>query len=314
MGNRVAALAMSISVFLGAVSAAAPPPGVPELYSEPLPNLGDRATREFPGVNMYGDIIYETVIGYRPLKLDLYLPAKSSGARLPLVVWIHGGGFEVGTPRTDWTWGDWSAVLARLSARGYAVAGVTYRFSGEARFPAQLDDIRAALVFLRKNSGRWNVDPHRVYAWGLSAGGLLAALLGARSDSTSPDQRVEGVVDWFGPADIASHHVDGTDDPDARLLGCKDGRCAASAMREASPVTFVTAQMPPTLIVHGEADELVPVAQGQELYDRIRAVGGRVTILRLPGLGHGFSGASQDTLDGILNKTFGFFDGLRATS
>jgi acetyl esterase/lipase len=307
---RITPLAFLVSMLFAAASSAAPPPGVPELYSAPLPKLGDRAMRDFPGVSMYGDIIYAALEGFRPLELDLYLPTKPSAAPRPLVIWIHGGGFEVGNPRADWTWGDWPPVLARLAARGYAVAGVTYRLSGEAAFPAQLEDVESALVFLRKNAALWDIDPRRVYAWGLSAGGLLAALVGAKSDEASADKKVQGVVDWFGPSDLAAHHADGADDADSRWLHCPHGHCTASAMHDASPVSWVTRQMPPTLIVHGEADRLVPIEQGQELYDRIHSAGGRVTIVRLPGLGHGFSGAGRAQLDDILDTTFRFFDSL----
>jgi acetyl esterase/lipase len=279
------------------------------LAEPPLPTPDGRATREFAdGVHMFGDITYATHIGYRPLKLDLYLPPNPGHAPLPLVVWIHGGGYELGNPRTDWTWPDWSRELARLSARGFAVAAVSYRFSGEARWPAQIDDVRSAIVFLRTHADLWALDRTRIYAWGLSAGGHMAALLNTTSAESPANQRVAAAVDWFGPADLTQQHSDGGSDALTRLFGCDHGHCDADALRRASPIAHVSAATPPMLIIHGEADPLVPVAQSQAFADALHRAGVDVALVREPGLGHGFTGATPAQLDAILAQTFAFFE------
>jgi len=264
---------------------------------------------------MLGDVTYQTISGYRPLKLDLYLPsAKLPSHPLPLVVWVHGGGWMIGNPRADWTYGDWTQVLARLSARGYVVAGVSYRLSGEARFPAQIDDVHAALQFLRQNASHWGIDSNRVYIWGLSAGGHLAALAGMQSAQSKPESRVQGVVDWFGPTDFEALKASASTGAIPELLGCSSKGCTDAVLVAASPVSYVSAQAPPTLIMQGDADQLVPAAQSQELYDRLHAVGVPVKLLRMPGLGHGFTGATTQQLQQLLETTFAYFDQLAGKS
>src|SRR5580704_14546475 len=112
---------------------AAPVPLIPPLFESPLPTVNSTTRIQYPhGVVGLQDVTYKVVRGYRPLKLDLYVPADIK-RRHPAVVWLHGGGWEIGNPRADWTYGDWTQVLARLAARGYVVAAITYRFSHEAK-------------------------------------------------------------------------------------------------------------------------------------------------------------------------------------
>lgn len=283
------------------------PPTVPQLFSFPLPAANAASAQHFAnGAEMLGDITYETIVGYRPLKLDVYLPSALKPAQsLPLVIWVHGGGWEIGNPRADWTYGDWTQVLARLSARGYVVAGVSYRLSLEAPFPAQIDDVRAAIRFMRDNAKLWGIDPSRVYIWGLSAGGHLASLAGTQSATEPADMQVQGVVDWFGPSDFTRLRPS----PGiSALLNCPASGCSHAALVAASPVNYISAKAPPTLIMQGGADTLVNPAQSQELYDRLKAAGVQTRLLLFPGLGHGFTGASAGKLEQILQITFTYFD------
>jgi acetyl esterase/lipase len=133
------------------------------------------------GVQTHPGIEYATVLGYRPLLLDLYLPAPGSRpAQAPVVLFLHGGGWglgsrtEVGPPFDDWQ----PSFFERLAQAGFAVASADYRLSGEAQFPAQLHDAKAAVRWLRRNAGEYGLDGDRIVAWGPSAGGHLAALLG----------------------------------------------------------------------------------------------------------------------------------------
>lgn len=305
---------LATALAMSSAAGAEPPPGLPPLFAPPLPVQTDPATRTFPGgVKMFGDVTYAERTGYRPLKLDLYLPKPSGkAAARPLVVWIHGGGYEVGNPRTDWTYGDWSAVLARLAARGYVVAGISYRLSAEARWPAQLDDAHAALAFLHTNAGRWGIDPARTYVWGLSAGGQLAALLGTLSKDSPAAMQVQGVVDWFGPVDFEAQHASNTNGPESRLFGCTDRPCAPEVLRAASPINHVSPATPPMLIIHGVQDHLVSITQSDAFAERLKARGVDVTYQRLPGLDHGFEGGSKAQQEQILLDTFTFFNRISA--
>jgi acetyl esterase/lipase len=236
-------------------------------------------------------------------KLDLYLPAAAS-APYPLIVAIHGGGFMAG----DKGDGQVAPMLLGL-ARGYAVASVDYRLSGEATFPAQIQDVKAAIRWLRANAGRYRLDQARIAVWGDSAGGNLAALAGtsagvaALSDPTlgnaSQSDAVQAVVDWFGPisllkvdSDFHASHAGptGHEAPtsfESRYFGAAV-RTVPGKVKAADPITYIGAGDPPFLIEHGTADATVPVQQSQRLAAALRsALGpGAVTLRIFPGAGH----------------------------
>lgn len=176
----------------------------------------------FPaGVVGLPDLMYQTIPGYRPMKLDLYTPA-TPGLK-PLVIYVHGGGWTGGTQRLAGTFDSWPDILARLAARGYVVASVSYRLSGEARFPAAIQDVKASIRWLRANAAKYGIDPNRVLLWGGSAGGQLVALAGTSCGvatlSPLPNEGaveagtvrggtasdcVQGVVDFYGISDLAA--------------------------------------------------------------------------------------------------------------
>ena len=250
-------------------------------------------------VRLVGGLAYAAPIGFRPLLLDLYRPAAGADPA-PLVVFMHGGG---------WLRGDRSMVspsfaswrpgpLARLAADGFAVASVDYRLSGEARFPAQLEDVSAAVDWLAGHAGQYGFDAGRIVLWGESAGAHLAALLGLRSAGT----RVRGVVDWYGPADlIALDQQIGaagalTDDPldsrEARLLGAPVGQVPELA-RAASPLSQVRAGAPPFLIAHGTADRMVPFRQSEALAAALAEAGADVRLEAVDGADHMWIGVAD---------------------
>lgn len=298
-----------LSLGLAAAPAVAqPPPGFqpPVLFEPALPTRAAPGPARYPGDVAYlPDISYKSVAGYRPLKLDLYLPPPAARPH-PLVLWIHGGGFELGNPRADWTWGDWRPVLAELAARGYAVAAVSYRLSAEAPFPAALDDVQDALRFLRAHADQWNLDRRRAVAWGLSAGGGLAALMGTAA--CSGDACVQGVVDWFGPTDFDAAMA--ATPQIRRFLGCGEAVCTPAQREAASALRQVRAGLPPYLIVQGEADPLVTPAHSVRLAQALRHAGGSAELIVYAGLGHGFDGASPARLREILLQTFEGIDRL----
>jgi acetyl esterase/lipase len=235
--------------------------------------------------------------GDKSLLLDLYLPAASTG-RLPVIVWVHGGGWATGDK------GD-GGPAARMTERGYAVASINYRLSWEARFPAQIEDCKAAIRWLRANASRYNLDADRIGVWGSSAGGHLAALVGTSGDvrelegslgNNDRSSRVQAVIDWYGPSDflkmqseslscgVIDHNSPAS--PESLLLGCPIQICPDRS-RRASPVTYATADDPPFLIMHGTADCLVPPLQSRDMADALKAAGVEATLKFIEGAGHG---------------------------
>lgn len=247
------------------------------------------------GVTGLPDTVYKTLPGYRPLKLDLFLPAGAGkdGKTYPVIVYIHGGGWMGGGPRRSAAYQDWPKVLAAIAAKGYVVASVGYRFSGEAPFPAAVKDVKSAIRWLRANGGRYGVDADRFAAWGQSAGGHLAALVGtscgdpafaddAPAGPTRPatvetvptgaeaagpiSDCVQAVASWYGIYDLATMpsylSKDAPPTEPLRLfLGCAAAGCDAERTRMASPIAHVHPKAPPFLLLHGREDSVVPVAQ-----------------------------------------------------
>lgn len=227
---------------------------------------------------------YAAPSGFRPLLADVHLPPVESA---PVVLFVHGGGWRLGS-RTSLcpTWEDWSPnPFARLVAAGFAVVSVDYRLSGEAVFPAQLEDVTAALRWIRDRAADLGVDAERIVAWGESAGGHLAALLGLTATREVPGA-VAGVVDWYGPSDLGA--MRSRDDPasrEAQLLGAAASR-APEAARAASPVSHVHDAAPPFHLAHGTADEAVPADQSRLLAEALRGAGARVELDLVPDAGH----------------------------
>ena len=283
------------------------------------------------GVTALADIEYSNLIGYRPLLLDLYLPR--AGATHPLVIWIHGGGWNRGDSRGNGAITDFPAALAGLAARGYAVAAINYRLSGEAKFPAQIQDVNAAIAYLKTNAARYGIDPSRVLLWGGSAGGHLAALAALTCDATDyapepntgrlsrQDARtaktssistcVQGAVIWYGIFDLG--HLRATDI--GELLGCDPHDCAAKAAA-ASPINHVSASTPPMLLIHGLADTEAPVQQSRDMAERLQKAGVPVETLFIPDVDHGFIGKTPDaTRDAnlkALQRSFDYIDAFFA--
>lgn len=220
-------------------------------------------------------------------KLDVYVP-KGDGP-FPLVVWVHGGGWEGGSK-------DGGNPTLALLGQGYAVASVNYRLSQHAVFPAQIHDVKAAVRFLRANAKKYKFDPDRVGAVGASAGGHLVALLGTSGDVPDLDgdvgtkgvsSKVSCVLDFFGPTDLAKLSPGAaTNNPITRLLGGTTGEKADLAAK-ANPITFASKGDAPTLIVHGDKDTLVPLSQSELLNEALKKAGVESTLKVVPGAGHG---------------------------
>lgn len=284
-----------------------------------VPVLEDRfpeAPTSFPGgVQAWRDVTYQTLPGYRPQIVDIYVP-PTPGPH-PLILYIHGGGWIGGHTRHSGAFADFPRVLAALAAEGFTVASLEYRLAGEARFPAQLQDANAALRFLRSNAARYRIDPARVGVWGGSAGGHLAALtaLSCRDTKLDPaaasDGCVQAAVTWYGVYDFAPMNVAAdAGSPPARLLGCATS-CAAEAVRDVSPVAQIDGRDPPFLLIHGVQDKVVPVAQSRLGEAALRRAGVPVEAIYIAGVDHSFIGSSAEATHKAsmqaLDATFDFF-------
>lgn len=238
------------------------------------------------GTRVFRDLEY-VAGGHERNKLDLYLPEKAN-APLPLIVWIHGGAWRKGSKN--------GCPALPFLEKGYAVASINYRFSQHAVFPAQIEDCKAAIRWLRASAGKYNLDGKHIGVWGASAGGHLVALLGTTGDvkelegkggHADQSSRVQAVVDWYGPTDLRlSKGADDPKSPYAELLGGPVAKNQAQAAK-ASPVTYVTKDDPPFLIMHGDQDHSVPPRQGELLVEALHKVGVEATLVIIKDAGHG---------------------------
>lgn len=234
--------------------------------------------------------------GSRGHLLDLYLPDGPGPA--PLVVWSTG---------SAWTSDDGkagaAAIAQQLVPRGIAVAGVSVRSSSQAKFPAQVHDVKAAIRWLRAHAAEHRIDPARFATMGDSSGGWVASMaalsngvaaLEGRVGTTDVSSDVQAGVDFFGPTDFLRLKEqdpggwidhDSPSAPEAQLLGCAIPTCPDRA-REANPLTYVDPQDPPMLLLHGRADNVVPHAQTEILYDALKAACVDTRFFSVPGAGH----------------------------
>lgn len=262
-------------------------------FRESLQRMAALTVEDPAAVRVVRDLEFAHPDGFPPLLLDLYLPAHPVGL-VPVVVWLHGGAWRVGDR-------DFSPDLERYFARrGYAMANIEYRLSGQAKFPAPLEDARAAVRWLRAHAGEYGLDGNAVGLWGSSAGAHLATL--AATTARTPGDRVQAVVDGYGPTDLSAaddqalpggmvHDVE--DSPESELLGVRLGAADPALLRAANPVAHVTSAAPPFLILHGTADLLVPPGQSELLHEALVAAGVESTLYLIEGLEHGFFNGRQ---------------------
>lgn len=250
-----------------------------------------------PGTGTYSTINgleYASPNG-KPLLLDLRVP--DGNGPFPVILYLHSGA---------WISGDRTGGPAiRQAARGYAVASIDYRLAPDSIWPAQIEDCKAAVRWLRANAARFKLDPDRIGVFGTSAGGHLAAILGTSGGVDALEgmslgnpqfsSRVKAVVDLYGPSDLLELEdqklpcipLDGNAAymPPSLLMGCPIQECKAWTAT-ASPMTYATADDPPFLIMHGMLDCLVPWQQSQMLNDSLRAAGVSSKLVFLPTAQH----------------------------
>ena len=223
------------------------------------------------------------------LKLDLYLPDDRSKP-VPIVIFVHGGGWKNGSRKSG------EKTAAWLTEHGFAVASIDYRLTDVAQWPAQIEDCYEAVLWLRNNSDKYQIDPQRVGAWGTSAGGHLAALLGTRKDPRKQAFEIQSVCDWFGPSELLTmppNNVgngrtaeDVANSNGAKLLGATV-RDVPEMARDASALDHVTSDDAPFLIMHGDQDPGVPLEQSQKLHAKLINSGVPSRLHIVKGAGHG---------------------------
>lgn len=255
------------------------------LAAQPRPTVADVVYAETP---------------QKDLLLDLYLPDKRDHP-VPVILSIHGGGWRRGGKENP------RRALTALPL-GFAVASITYRLSSDAIFPAQVHDAKAAVRWLRANADRYGLDSERIVAIGGSAGGHLAALLGTSGGVSelegdvgvvSESSEVQVVIDLYGPTDFlkmdkagSKMRHDSPDSPESKLIGGAIQNNKAKT-RAANPIAYVTPDDPPFLIIHGDADESVPVDQSRLLVAALRDAGVSVEYHEIVGAGHGLKGVAE---------------------
>jgi acetyl esterase/lipase len=295
LGRVVAALMAGVSVGVAAAQPAVPQVPAPEAKTTPV--SVPQAVKPVEGVPVADDRVllnleYAKPDG-KPVKLDLFLPKKGE-TPAPVVIWIHGGGWQAGSK---------AMCPARGMVRdGFAVASVEYRFTDRAAFPAQIQDCKAAVRYLRAHAKEHNLDPERFGAWGASAGGHLVALLGtscgnkecegAELGNAEQSSAVQCVCDWFGPTDFTEYKAESADVAPmlVKLFGGKMSE-KQELVRMASPALHIKkegAKYPPFLIVQGDKDPLVPWEQSKELADKLKEAGVSAELVIVEGAGHGF--------------------------
>jgi acetyl esterase/lipase len=265
--------------------------------------------------NVAADVRYCTG-GGKPLLMDVFIPSARIHQPTPAVLWLHGGGWERGDK-------NGSSGARFLAAAGFVTASIYYRLSGDAKFPADIEDCKCAIRYLRANASRYGLDPDRIGIAGASSGGHLALLV-ATADSTAGlegsggwpkvSSRVKAVVSYYGPTDFRTLTADfGTRAQAAitKLLGgpFEDHR---DSYAHASPITYISPDDPPLLMFHGDGDTLVPFHQSERMRDAYRKTGLPVELVKVGNANHDFEPVDNSrplsvSTDQIHQSTIDFF-------
>lgn len=236
---------------------------------------------------IYEDVVYRSADGV-DLHLNVYLAARSSEQPAPVVVYFHGGGWARG--QRPESWGGFRTFLSA----GFSVVTVQYRLSGQAPAPAAVQDARCAIHWIGQQAKEYAFDPERIVAYGTSAGGHLALMAGYLSDDDGVDveecrgaPEIAAVLDFYGPTELTKikRGNAGRHPSVVRWVGDYPGAEAMDAAM--SPARYVGGDTPPTFVVHGDQDEVVPLSQSSLLVEALQKAGVEVELFTVPGGGHG---------------------------
>lgn len=283
-----------------------------ELASDQLPPADPPPAETISSATLFRDVEFARPLGFRPLLLDLRVPASPAPA--PLVVHIYGGAFAMGSHKSSILNTE---LVQRLLPEGYAVASVQHRHSREAPFPAQLHDVKAAIRWLRHHSSALRLDPAQFATWGSSSGGHLSTMVAVSVENVQlegsiglvgPSSAVQAAVAWSAPVNISRlppppkgspFDILGVDPHEWLLAGAVHQH--PDRATTASSSTHVTSQAAPLMLVHGDLDDGVPIDQAQEIVEAYRNAGASVEFQRIPGAGHFFDSPTRDRsiTDGI---------------
>lgn len=275
-----------------------------------MPEIKMECSQKFADINYAGDNeVYHT--------LDIYLP-KVAKASYPVVVHIYGSAWFSNNSKGM---ADLGTIVQALLDAGYAVVTPNHRSSMDARFPAQIHDIKAVLRFIRANAARYGFDTSFIATSGFSSGGHLSslaatsgcvkALEGTVGEYLDYKSNVDAACDWSGPIDMFRMNCDeprkwgGT--PEEVLIGHDYAPEFDEAFRAISPMTYIDANDPPVIIFHGQKDDVVPFCQGIELYEGLDRAGVKTEIHLEPQGGHGFQMYSEENLKAMVE----FLDAAR---
>lgn len=273
------------------------------------------AERKTYTVKIIHNLVYAAPHG-KPLYIDLYLPEEINKP-VPVIIWLHGGGWKLGD---RYLGPDLSRYFAQF---GYAMASIEYRLSGEAKFPAQIYDVKAAIRWIRSVSSEYNLDSYRICLWGSSSGGHLAALAGitgsrafaSSEDDNSHSVEVQAIIVGYPPVDFlqldAQRNIVGKKSTDQESIQLPENMRAASPdsfesqflgapietipekVRKANPIMYIQEGMPPFLIMHGLNDLAVSHHQSTLLYNELVEKNNEATLVLLEGHGHGFLNCNE---------------------
>ncbi len=265
----------------------------------------------------YKDVVYASTSNAQ--KMDIYLP--SGNGPFPVVVFIHGGAFMMGDKAME------ASNAAVLVSKGYAAISINYRLSGEAKFPAQIQDCKAAIRFLRANAAKYKLNADKIASWGASAGGNLSSLLGTSSGvaelegtelgNSSYSSKVLVSVDWFGPINFSTMDEEATQlgfslttnsatSPESKLMGAAIPTIPTQVAK-ANPTTYISADDAAFFIQVGSADRNIPYTQSKNFYEALLPVLGssNVSYELIAGAGHG---GTQFTISTNMDKVIAFLD------
>lgn len=308
MKRFLLAVALSAAAFAVAVASASPATPAPAPPESP---------KEALEVKVQRGVLYDTI---DKQKLYLDVAAPKEGGPYPCVVIFHGGAWVAGS-RKDLSYGEklkdgtlTTSVIEKVAARGYVAVAPSYRLAPKFQFPAQIQDARAAVRFLRANAKEYSIDRDKVAAAGFSAGGHLALLLGLADkvegwdagENLSESSRVQCVVDFFGPTDLSLYsNSPGLEDGYMVPVFSKACKTDPEIYKKASPVTYVSKKAPPVLIIHGTFDLIVPVIHSENMLKKLKDVGTTAELITVSGEGHGWTGR---TMTRTTNDALTFLD------